>query len=64
MKYAEQEWYREVFKERDVFSSLAHPKEASPGALYYRTYYQNPASVRQWLSTDSEKKKKKKRFID
>lgn len=42
-----------------VFSSLAHPKEASPGVLYYSTYYQNPASVRQWLSTDSEKKKKK-----
>lgn len=66
MKYAEQSRSGTERSLRNVvpfvFSSLAHPKEASPGALYYSTYYQNPASVRQWLSTDSEKKKK--RFID
>lgn len=66
MKYAEQSRSGTERSLRNVvpfvFSSLAHPKEASPGALYYSTYYQNPASVRQWLSTDSEKKKKKKAF--
>lgn len=47
-----------------VFSFLAHPKESSPNPLYYWMYYQNPPSILQWLSTDSEGKKKKKHCID